>query len=114
MAVDGDLFVAVERHDQVGREVAGNIDIAALQQQPLGGRLRHVAQDHAPHTRRAVAIMGIRVEYHRLVGLPAAQPERPRAGAFGLQPCRAQVAVLLMGHHQLTVHYRSDAGRERV
>ena len=114
MAVDGDLGVARETRGQVRREIARQVDVASLQQQPLGGRLRHVTQDDPLHAGRAVAVVGVGCEHHRLVGLPTQQPERTGAGAVGLEPRGTPVAVLLLGQHQLPVHHRPDAGRERV
>ena len=73
-----------------------------------------MAKDDPLHSRCAVAVVGIGVEDHRLVGVPALQAERTRARAVRLQPLVAEIPVHFVGEHELLVDDRRDTGRERV
>ena len=89
VGLDDDVLVALEAGDLIGGEIACDVGVALLDQQPLRAGLGHVADDHALHRRRAVARV-LRLEGHALVRLPAPQRERPRAGRVGLQPARSR------------------------
>ena len=80
----GSFFTAFEL---VAGQVAGDVDVALLQQQLLRGALGHVLDQHALHRRRAVPIIR--------VGLPAP------ANSFGFQLLKMkgpEPAALVFSH----------------
>ena len=103
----GDLDVGVARHRRqiLGRQLARDVDVALLQQQPLGRGLGDVAGDDALELGRAQPIVGVGLVGHALVGLPGLQLEGARAGGVGLEPFMAHVAVLLVLQGELLVDH---------
>ena len=55
IGLDHDVLIALEAGDLVGAQVARDVGIALLDQEPLRAGLGHVPDDHALHRRRAVA-----------------------------------------------------------
>src|SRR5436189_89146 len=107
--LDDEVLVAGDGLDLVDGHVAGEVDVALLQHDLLRGGLGDVADDHALHLGRAVAVPGEGLEHDRLVRLPGLQHEGAGAGVVGLDPGIAEVAVLLVRHDQLLVDHRADA-----
>ena len=68
--LDHDVGLAAQRLDLVGLEVAGDVDVALLEQQDLGRGLGDVAGDHALEAGRAAPVVGEALDDQRLVGLP--------------------------------------------
>ena len=102
------------RRQILGRQLPGDVDVALLQQQPLGGGLGDVPGHDALELGRTAPVVGVAVQRHALVGLPCAQLEGARAGGVGLEPLVAHVAVLLVLLDELHVDHRADAGGQAV
>ena len=100
--------------DLVGLEVAGDVDVALLEQQDLGRGLGDVAGDHPLEADLALPVIRVLLEGQALVGLPGDAAEGAGPGRGGLQPCVAQVAVLLVRHDQLLVDHRADGRGQAV
>ena len=112
---DGDVRVLFQgRHVRHG-EVHRDVDVAAVERQPLRLRLRHVPVDDARQLRRPAPVIVEAGEHDDVVGLPALQRERPRAGIVGGEPGARQVAVLLVLERELLVdHHGRRIMGERV
>ena len=91
------------------RQLAGDVDVAVLEQQPLGRRLGDVAHEDP---RRAAARRASRPAPPRARSCPTActgaELVGARAGRVGLQPLVAEVAVRLVRHRLLLVDDRGD------
>mmetsp|Transcript_18901 Transcript_18901/g.27624 ORF Transcript_18901/g.27624 Transcript_18901/m.27624 type:complete len:423 (-) Transcript_18901:166-1434(-) len=97
-----------------GVQVAGHVNVTAFQHQPLGGAFLHVAHNDALHRRRTTVIVGVAHQGDALVWLPALQHIGARAGRVCRQPGIAQIAVDLIGHHNLFVDDAADCGGQAV
>ena len=118
---DGDVVVAaaaarlnfdaigiLERID-VGRgEVYADVDVAALQHQPLRLRLGHVPHDDALQGRCSASELAAR-RGSEPCWSARAQRERAGAGRVRVEPGGAEIVALLVLLHQLAVDDRSAA-----
>ena len=100
------ILVALDGGELVLGEVAGDVDVALLEQQALRGRLGDMAHDDALVLRRALVPALIGVERILLVGTIGADLVGAGAGRIQLEPAIAPVAVLLIGLDQLGVDDR--------
>ncbi len=108
----------------VGIEVAGHVDVAGFQRQPLAGAFLHVAVDDAGELGLLAVVIVVALHHDNLVGPPFAQLELAGAGRIGLQPVIAEIVVVFVVvarrhrldvlQHQLLVHHRADRGRQAV
>ena len=114
VALDDYLFVAGEQRDRSGvRSRAMSTSPRSSSRRWASGSARGAGRRGGRPARRGGN--GDWLPGPPLVGLPAQQPERPGARrCWSCSHAAAEIAVLLMGKRQLPVHYRSDAGRERV
>ena len=89
-------------------QLAGDVDVAVLEQQPLGGGLGDVAHEDAGERRGAAPAVRHRLEHVAVRGLVLAEPVGAGAGGVGLQPLVAEVAVRLVRQRLLLVDDRGD------
>ena len=76
--IDREILVARERVELVLGQAARVVDVAFLEEEPLGGGFDHVARDEPLDLRRAPVPLGVGVERVALVRAPAcARSESP-------------------------------------
>ena len=97
--VDADGGVAGDGVELILVEVAGIVDVAAQQHQPLRRRLLDVADEDVAVGRRAAPIVRVGLEHIALGRAPQAEPIGAGAGGMGGEPAIAEIALLLMRQH---------------
>ncbi|EGE57244.1 hypothetical protein RHECNPAF_4460014 [Rhizobium etli CNPAF512] len=105
-------------------EIAGNVDIAGFERQPLGRAFLHVAVDDAIELRLVAVIIVVALQHDDFVGSPFAQLEGAGTGIAGFQPLIAEIIVVFvlgirryrlhMLLHELFVDHGGDRRRQTV
>ena len=95
-----------------GNELEANVEIALFQLQALRLRFRKMAHEHALHLRLAAPVAVKPVEHDNVVGIPAVECERARAGGIRGKPAAAHIAILFVLGDDFLVENGAIGARE--